>query len=403
MPKYFYKAKSKTGEEKSGILEAQDEYHLARILREEGLILIKAEIEKKKRSYHYSLSLGKISLAEKMFFTRNLQVMVSAGVSLPRAISSLAKQVKSKNFKEILEKISQDITKGKKLSESISQFPQVFNDFYQNMIKVAEETGNLEEVLGILARQIEKENEIKSRIIGASIYPVVILLAMLGIGILMLVMVIPKIIETFKTLEVKLPPATRFVVGLTELLTQKGHIIIVVFFISFFLFYKIVKTKKGKKILDKIFLKIPIISGLIQKINTATAARNLSSLLSSGISLPRALEITGNTLGNSLYKESLLSAAERIVKGEKLSLFLKSYLKIYPGTFVQMIEVGEETGETTTVLMKLAEFYEEEVSNVTKNLVSVIEPILMVIIGAAVGFFAVSMFQPIYSMMEAIK
>lgn len=403
MPKYFYKAKSKTGEEKSGVLEAQDEYHLARILREDGLILIKVEAEKKKRTNRPFLSLGKISLAEKMFFTRNLQVMVSAGVSLPRAISSLAKQVKSKNFKDILEKISQDITKGKKLSESISQFPQVFNEFYQNMIKVAEEAGNLEEVLGILARQIEKENEIKSRIIGASIYPAVILLTMTGIGILMLILVVPKLIEAFKSLELELPPTTRFVVGLTELLMQKGHIIIVVFFILFFLLYKIVKTKKGKKFLDKIFLKIPIISGLIQKINTATAARNLSSLLSSGISLPRALEITGNTLDNSIYKESLLSATERIVKGEKLSLFLKSYLKIYPDTFIQMIEVGEETGETTTILMKLAEFYEEEVSNVTKNLVSVIEPILMVIIGAAVGFFAVSMFQPIYSMMETIK
>lgn len=403
MPNYFYKAKSQTGEEKTGILEAKDEYELARILREKGLILIKADLEKKKISFHFSISFGKIPLAEKMFFTRNLQVMISAGISLPRAISSLARQVKNKKFKSVLENISQEITKGKKFSEAISKFPEVFNEFYQSMVKVGEETGSFEEALKVLARQMEKENEIRSRIIGASIYPAVILLAMIGIGILMLVLVIPKIIEVFRALDLKLPPTTRFVISMAEFFIKNGYFIIGILAIFIFLFYRIAKTKKGKKFFDNLTLKTPIISGLVQKINTATTARNLSSLLSAGVSLPRALEITGNTLGNSLYKEILFLASEKVIKGEKLSFFLKPYSRFYPETLIQMIEVGEETGETVTVLVKLAEFYEEEVSNTMKNLVSIIEPILMIIIGTAVGFFAVAMFQPIYSMMEAIK
>jgi type IV pilus assembly protein PilC len=403
MPKYFFVAKSFEGQTKTGEREAKDIHQLASTLRQEGLILIRAEVEKEKRKFQISFPSFGIPLSEKLFFTRNLEVMISAGIPLPRAIFSLKEQAKNKRFKKALEKIEEDIKKGTKFSDAISEFPQIFNEFYQSMVKVAEETGNLEEVLGILARQMEKENEMKSKIIGALIYPAVVVLAMVGIGILMLIMVVPKLAETFKELEVELPLTTKIVIGLGDFLSQKWYLFFGILFFSIFIFFQILKTKIGKKIFDKISLKIPIISGLIQKTNSASTARNLSSLISGGVSLPRALEITANTLGNVFYKEALFSAVERVKKGEKLSLALKPYQKIYPLTLIQMIEVGEETGETSEVLLKLAEFYEEEVSNVTKNLVSVIEPVLMLFIGGVVGFFAVSMVQPMYSMLGAIK
>ena len=403
MPKYSFLAKSLEGKTEKGILEAKDEFELARVLRDRGLILIKAEKEREKRKLKISFpSLG-VPLSEKMFFTRNLKVMISAGVSLPRAISSLSEQTKNKRFKGALKKISERIVKGEKFSDVLSYFPQIFNEFYQNMIKVAEETGKLEDVLEILARQMERENELKSKIKGAMIYPAVIVCALIGIGILMLVMVVPKLAETFKELGVELPMTTKIVISLGTFLEKNFSILFISLLLSIFLFLQFLRTKIGKRIFDKISLSLPIFSSLVKKSNSASTARSLSSLISAGVSLPRALEITANTLGNVFYKEALLASAEAVRKGGKLSESLKSYQKIYPLTLISMIEVGEETGETSEVLSKIADFYESEVTEAAKNLTSVIEPVLMLIIGAAVGFFAISMVQPMYSMLGAIK
>jgi type IV pilus assembly protein PilC len=401
MAKYFFEARTASGETKEGELEAKDVYELARALRKEGLFLIK--IKEKKEGFKFSFPSFGVSLSEKMFFTRNLATMVGAGVSLPKALASLKEQVKNKKFKKAIGKIEEEVIKGKNFSDALSFYPQIFSEFYQNMIKVAEEAGNLEEVLEILARQLEKENELKSKIKGAMIYPAVILTAMFGIGILMLVMVVPKLAETFKELEIELPMTTKIVIGLGNFLSQKWYLALASLVLFFFFFYRFLKTKTGKRIFDTLLLKTPVVSGLIKKTNSATIARNLSSLLAGGISLPRALEITANTLGNIFYRQTLTAAAEKVRKGERLSLFLKSYQNIYPLTLISMVEVGEETGETSKILLKLADFYENEVSEATKNLTSIIEPVLMLIIGGAVGFFAVSMVQPMYSMLQAIK
>jgi type IV pilus assembly protein PilC len=235
------------------------------------------------------------------------------------------------------------------------------------------------------------------------IYPAVIVCALIGVGILMLVMVVPKLAETFKELEVQLPLTTTIVISLGTFLAKNFlFLFIFLIFLIFFLF-QFLKTRIGKRISDKISLHLPIFSSLVKKSNAASTARSLSSLISAGVSLPRALEITANTLGNVFYKEALFQAAEKVRKGGKLSESLKSYQKIYPLTLISMIEVGEETGETSEVLSKIADFYEGEVTDAAKNLASIIEPILMLIVGGAVGFFAISMVQPIYSMLQAIK
>jgi type IV pilus assembly protein PilC len=404
MPEYFYLAKSLKGEEKTGTLEARDIHQLSQILREQGFILIKALPEKEKsKKTSFSLPSFGISLTEKMFFTRNLQVMVSAGLSLPRAIEIYSSQTKNKKFKKILLNIKNELVKGKNFSDALSSYPTVFSEFFQSMIKVGEETGTLEEVLKVLSSQMEKEKDIKSKIKGAMVYPAVIISAMIGIGALMLIMVVPKLAETFKELEIELPLTTRFVIGLAEFLTKKWYIIIFLVFAFVFALRFFLKTNFGKKLFDSLLLKIPIISPIIKNTNSAYTARNLSSLISAGINLPKALEITSNTLGNVFYQEALKEVAERIRKGEKISEALKSYGNIYPITVIQMISVGEETGETSTILSKLADFYEEEVANTTKNLASIIEPILMLIIGGVVGFFAISMVQPMYSMIQAFK
>jgi len=405
MPRYFYTAKSLSGEEKSGVLEAKDIHQLAQKLKGEGFILIKAilEEEKLKKKFEIKLPSFGVSLTEKMFFTRNLQVMISAGLPLPKALGILSLQSKSKKLKAALLKIREEIVKGESFSNALSNYPNIFSELFQNMTRVGEEAGNLEEVLKILAQHLEKENELRSKIKGAMIYPLVIICAMVGIGILMLVTVVPQLAQTFSEFEVELPLTTRIVIGLGNFLAQKWYVVFVFLIFLVFCFWQFLKTKAGKRMIDSFSLKLPVISPIIKNTNSAYTVRTLSSLIAAGVALPRALEITARTLGNNYYKNALGEAAEKVRKGEKLSDALRIYEDIYPLTVIQMVSVGEETGETSNVLTKLADFFEEEVSNSTKNLASVIEPVIMIIIGAAVGFFAISMIQPMYSILGAIQ
>jgi type IV pilus assembly protein PilC len=406
MPKYSYIAKSLKGEEKSEVVEAKNVRELAKTLKQQGFILVKAEAaaeEDKKRKLKISLPfLERVSLEDKMMFTRNLQVMVASGLPLPRALQTLAEQAKNKKLKNALSDIREKIVKGKNFSEALKDYPDIFPELFQNMIKVGEESGTLEKVLEVLSRQMEREHELKAKVKGALMYPAVIILAMVGIGILMLIVVVPELGRTFEELGIELPVTTRLVIGIGTFMAERWYLAIVILIVLVFLLWTASKTKLGKKIIDTFMLKLPVISALIKKTNSAYTVRTLSSLIASGIPIVRSLEIVAGVLGNIYYKEAIMEAAEKVKKGGKLSEALKAHKDIYPLVVFQMIEVGEETGESSEILARLADFFEEEVGNATKNLASVIEPVLMIIIGAAIGFFAISMVQPMYSMLGAL-
>lgn len=329
--------------------------------------------------------------------------MIGAGLPLPRALKTLAEQSKNKKFKNALKGIQEELMRGKSFSQSLSLYPDVFSELFQNMIKVGEEAGTLEEVLKVLTEQMEREYELKSKIMGALLYPAVIVSAMVAIGILMLVMVVPKLAQTFVELKIELPATTKFVIFLGNFLSQKWYFAVLLIIVLLILFRTGLRTKSGKKTIDALSLRIPIISGIARKINSAYTTRTLGSLVASGVPIVRSLEIVSRTLGNSFFREAIAQAAEKVKKGEKLADALKPYQNLYPSLVIQMVEVGEETGETASMLVKLADFYEEEVSSQTKNLAAVIEPILMLMVGAVVGFFAISMVQPMYSMLGAIQ
>ena len=405
MPRYFYIAKSLQGEKQEGTLSAESEFQLARTLRERGLVLISArEKTKVKRPARIRIPFfRKVSLVEKMMFTRNLKIMISAGVPLPKALETLAQQVRSERFKEVLLGTKEMITKGRSFSESLSKYPDIFPELFSSMVEVGEEGGRLEEVLEILTRQMEREYELKSKIKGAMMYPAVVILAMLGIGALMLIMVVPKISTTFEELDIELPPTTRFVIWLGNNLVAKWYLLLLAILFGIFLFRQGTKTKIGKKFIDALTLKIPIISPILKSTNSAYTTRILSSLIASGVPIARSLEILSGTLGNVYYKEAIAKASKEVRKGVKLSDVLLEYQEIFPLLVIQMIAVGEETGKTSEILGKLADFFEERVTNATKNLASIIEPVIMLLIGGAVGFFAVSMIQPMYSMLGAMK
>lgn len=407
MPTYTYIAKNLKGLPKSGTVEAENQQQVARMLKEDGYILVSAREEGQKRKFNFSISipfLTKVSLVEKMMFTRNLQVMISAGVSLPNSLKILGRQTKSKKFQRIIEEISKGVVKGENFSDLLMKHPSVFSDLYCNMVKVGEESGNMENVLSILTRQMEKEHELKSKIMGAMAYPAVILTTMTGIGILMLILVIPKLAETFKDLGIDLPPTTRFVIGLGTLASNFWYLIPVILFGIILLFKMAARTKPGKYIIDTLVLKIPIVSGLVRKTNSAYTVRTLGSLIASGVPIIRSLELVAGSLSNSFFKNAILESAEKIKKGAKLAEALREYEdKLYSSLVIQMIEIGEETGKTAEILGKLAEFFEEEVSNETKNLSAIIEPVMMVVIGGVVGFFVIAMIQPMYGMIQGMK
>jgi type IV pilus assembly protein PilC len=405
--KVFYTAKNYSGETKNGEMEVKNERDLAAQLRSEGFILTSfKEIsleEKKKINIKLIDKFIGISLKEKLMFTRNLGVMISSGLPLSRAVKNIAAQTKNKRFSIILEEINKDIQAGATFADGLAKYPGVFNDLFINMIRVGEVSGNLEEVLDILAVQLEKEHDLISKVKGAMTYPAVIIVAMVGIAILMLTFILPRITGVFKDMNVTLPASTRFIMGISDVLRNHGFLVGLSFVLGIVFLRIFVKTEAGKKALGFLAINIPAISNIVIKINCARFARIYSSLLKSGVSAVESLSILSDTMTNFYYKRAINEGIEKIQKGINLSQVTSENPKIFPVLVTQMLQVGEETGRTESVLLKLAEFYEDEVTQITKNLSSIIEPVLMIIIGAAVGFFAVSMLQPMYSIMDNIK
>ena len=297
----------------------------------------------------------------------------------------------------------EDLQGGLTLSEGLAKFPTVFNELFVNMIAVGEVSGNLEEVLDILALQLEKENDLTSKVRGALMYPAVIFVAMVGIGILMLTYILPKITGVFKDMDVALPKSTLFIMGMSDFLIAH-YFIVIALFIGLIVGVKVLFGQPfGRRWFHWIFLSMPILGNIIVKVNCARFARIYSSLLRSGVSVVDSLTIVKKTLTNVYYQDALDAALSEVQKGVEMSVVIRQYPKIFPLLVPQIIEVGEETGKTETVLARLADFYEGEVDQITKNMSSVLEPILMLFIGGGVGFFAVAMLTPMYSVLENIK
>lgn len=408
MPKYIYTAKSYSGETKGGEVVARDEKSLAGQLRGEGflvtsIVLVNETQVGSEAKIKFLDRFNNVPLKEKMVFARNLSVMITSGLTVSRSVSNLALQVEHKGFKKILEDIFDEMQTGKTLSEGFAKYPGVFGDLFISMVKVGEVAGNLDEVLKIVAVQLEKENDLKRKVKGAMIYPAVIVSVMTVIGILMLTYVLPQMMGVFKDMDVELPPMTKFLVNLSDVMKANGLFVAMGFvgllgFLNFFL-----RQEAGKKALSYFSLHVPIFSPIVKQVNCARFARIYSSLLKSGIGAVEALNIISNTLSNYYYRKALLSGVEDVQKGVSLSQILARYPDIFPMLVSQIVQVGEETGKTETVLLQIAEFYEDEVDQVTKNMSAIIEPLLMVVIGGAVGFFAVAMLQPMYSLMDGIK
>jgi len=403
--KYKYKAKSASGELQEGVIDAPDKFSVARGLREKGVTPVSIDLfsEKKNGSFLKISFLGSVSLSEKIIFTNNLSGMLSAGLSLTRALTVLEKQSKNEILNKIITSLIDDVNKGSTLSDGMKKFPKVFSGIFVSMVRSGEESGGLPKVLSEVGVTLKKSYDLNKKIKGAMMYPSIILSAIVLIAILMMIYVVPTLTKTFKDLGTELPGSTQFIIWLSDTISQNVLLVFLGLFAVVFGFISFAKLKFTQKYFDAIVLKIPFVGNLIKEINTARTARTLSSLLSSGVDLSKALAITEDVLQNIYYKRLIRQSIEAIEKGVALSVLFKEHTNLYPVMMGEMMEVGEETGKLSTMLLDIANFYEEEVDNKTKDLSVIIEPVLMIFIGGAVGFFAVSMITPMYSVMDNVK
>jgi len=400
---FSYYAKKISGEEITGETEAKDRFELALILRQKGYILVSFKEKKEKEKFlSFLFSFGGVKVSEKMMFSRNLGVMISSGLPITRSLEILSRQTKNKKFKKILLSLMDRVQKGISLSEAMKSYPRVFNSLFIAMAKVGEESGKLSESLKIVSEHLEQERALTKKIKGALIYPVIIIVTMILIGILMLIYVVPTLTSTFKELNIQLPMSTQIIISTSNFLVAHTILVLAIIIFLVLIVFWFLRTEKGKRLGGNISLRLPLFSSLLKKLYAGRTSRTLASLISSGVNILDALSITKDVLQNYRYKQILENARNEVQKGIPLSESFKKASNLYPLLLGEMLAVGEETGKISEMLNRIAVFYEEEVAETTKDLTTVIEPLLMVIVGVVVGFFAISMIKPMYSMLEGV-
>lgn len=405
MPKYTYKAQlMANGAEMEGTGEAADKFELAKNMKAEGKLLLTAtEITSKKFDFDkIDAFLTRIDLREKILLSRNLATMIQAGLPLSRSLQIFVKQTQNPKMREVLRSIVEDINKGVALSDSMGKFPKVFEPVFISMVRAGEESGGLVEALNTVGGQMEKTYTLKKKVKGAMMYPAIVLLVMVAVGVLMMIYVVPGLSTTFKEMEVALPPLTRGVIAVSDFLQNDYLFAIlgVVVFGGAFLWFR--STPYGNRALAWAVLRSPIFGKLVKEFNSALVTRTLSSLISAGVDIVHAIEITKDVATNVYYKETLDQAKADVQKGVPLSKVFIDNNAIYPVMVGDMMEVGEETGQLSGMLLKIAVFYEEEVDQATADMSKLIEPLLMVMIAIFVGIFAIAMITPMYTLMTNI-
>ena len=344
----------------------------------------------------------KVKLPEKIFFTENLRVMIKAGLSLTEALRTLAMQTDKKNFRKVIDEITAEVEKGNTLSQALAKYPRLFEPIFVNMIAAGEVSGTLEKTLDQLTMQMKKDYELVSKVKGAMTYPLVILCATVAIGIGMMIFVIPQILSIFDEIgQDQLPLPTKILIFVSNFFQHHGIFagIGILLIISSFR-YAITKTKPGVYAWHKFMITLFIVGPIVKKINLARFARTLSSLMRTDIPIVQALQITSDIVRNVYYRDSILQAAEAIKKGEQISQVLGKNPKLYPPLIVQMVSVGERAGTIDEMLDEVATFYEAQVDQIMGNLSSIIEPFLIIFLGAAVGGIALAIITPIYALTQ---
>jgi len=347
---------------------------------------------------------SRVSFVEKLLFTKHLSVMIKSGVPLLEALVILKDQTKTAAFRKVLTKITDDVTNGQDLTKTLAKHPKVFDPFFLSLIEIGESSGSLEENLNFLAIQLKKERALTKKVQGAFFYPMMVLLAATVMGGFIALYLLPQLLVFFEAFEIELPITTKILLALAIFMKNYGVFAFVALFLLLFLISFILKIPSIKKTWHQLVLKIPLFGGLFKAVQLTRFSRNLSILLKGGVPLDQALKTTANTLANVWYKEKAIKVLKGVTKGSSMADVLdKMKDDAFPGLVIKMIAVGEKSGNLEETLTYLGDFYEDEIDTVTKNITVVLEPILLLGAGLAVGFLALAVISPIYELTGSFR
>ena len=403
--KYTYTYTTPDGQTHTKTVEAENRFEIYGLVRKEGGSVVTIK-EGRAGLPAFNMEavnalLSRVKMIDKILFARNLGAMLTAGLPLSRALAVMERQTKNPKLKQVLRGVAEQIQQGSELWHALERYPKVFSPLMIAMVKAGEESGKLSDSLKVIADQMERVYELKKKIHGAMIYPGIIITALTAIGALMLTFIVPTLSQTFEELGVELPATTQFIISLSNFLVHYTLWAFVTFVAAVVGVVYGLRTEAGKRVRDTLTLYVPLIGTIVREANAARTSRTLASLLSAGVSVVKAFEITEEIVQNRSFRPVLREAQERVQKGVPVSTVFQKYEYLYPPLVGELIAVGEETGKLPEMFAELAKFYENEVDQKTKNISTFIEPFLMLVVGSAVGFFAVSMLQPIYSVTNA--
>lgn len=345
----------------------------------------------------------RIPFVQKIFFLDHLRTMIHASLSIVEALEILGKEVGNKRFRRILVAVKDGVEKGQSLSSVLSKYPKIFPSMYVKMIESGELSGKLDETLGHIVTQMKKTHALASTIRGAMIYPAVIVTAMGGIAVMMATVVLPKLVGIFKEFNTVLPLPTRILIAVTDFVSTPLYLalVIIVFLAAVTGFLTLLKRSSAfRRCIHAVNLRLPIMGPVVKQINLARFSLTLSSLLKSTIPIVDAVDITADTCTNVLYQEALHETAKKIKTGEPLSALLRQTPKIFPPMVTEMVMVGERSGQVDSLLTELSEFYSAEVDKTMKNFATIIEPVIIILLGIGVGGLAVSVIMPMYTLVQ---
>lgn len=399
--RFVYQARSKNGEVKSGTVEAVSVQAAAEILRRDDLFITFLKKEEKSLAKRFHLFEG-VSGKDIAVFSRQLAVMFRANVSLVESLRTIGGQLPNQNFREKIMKISQTVEAGSPLSAALAKYPDIFSPFFIAMVRAGEVSGNLSEQFNYLADYLEKQYNLEGKVKGAMIYPAAILVAMVGVLFLLSYFVMPNMVTMLTGADIELPPLTQFVIAATNFIRGIGGVLLLLGIIGVVVIVaRYSRTKNGKEFLDRLALRVPIFNNLLKMLCVSRFADNLSTLITGGIPITQALEITGTIVGNVVYRDIIMKTCEGVRKGQTISSVLFSYPELFSPMFSQMILVGEQTGSLDKSLLVMVAFYEKETDRAIDGMLILIEPILIIVLGLVVGGVVASVMIPLYQSMGA--
>jgi type IV pilus assembly protein PilC len=393
MPSYAWKGKNRIGEMQEGVIVAETRDTAAAMLRRNGIqvVAVKAQAASGTKSF------GKVKAKDLAIFTRQFSVMIDAGLPLVQCLEILGAQQADKGFKKTIDAVRRDVEQGATLQTALSKHPRAFNDLYVNMVGAGEAGGILDVILQRLSQYIEKSVKLTAKVKSAMTYPISVITIAIGVVVIIMVKVIPVFSQMYEGLGAALPAPTRVCIAISGVIINYSYVLVAFCVVAWFGIRQYYRTLTGRLVLDRILLKSPVLGDLLLKVAVARFCRTLGTLTSSGVPILEGMEITARTAGNQVVHNAILAAKTAVEQGRNIATPLAE-TKVFPPMVVQMVGVGEATGALDAMLSKVADFYEDEVDNAVASLTSLMEPLMIAMLGGIIGFVVIAMYMPIFQL-----